>query len=365
MQTSKAIPSPENKANAMPATREAVTPMPTVSSQPSLLLTSRPALPSLFSNEVEARAISQSKSAAPSISPGSREGNLPAAMGDRRSEDAGSATASTAASGSKRTRDGKDGPARKESKADKHGKSKPFQASLAKDREAPNPNDAESNAKRPGKRARKDSKSTQSGKADLPKSADQGISQTDALSPPAKVASAPTLSHDSALSGSDAVSPGTWKHGAQSPRASGGNRASLTLSPRRSSNASASDRVAFARQGESAVAGQQAKASISAPATLPDNEGFTFAPCDSDEEGVICVKSGSRPDLPGKDTQTAPGAAPSVSNPGTGTGTGPDTEPKRSAAPGQQTARQQPGLTSDLTELLDELDTALDKPIGM
>ena len=363
MQKSKAIRSPENKANAMPATKKAVTPMPTVSSQPSLLLSARPALPSLFLNEVEAHAIPQSNNAAQSISPGSGEENLPTAPGDRKREDAGSTTASTAAGGSKRTRDGKDGPARKESKADKDDKPKPFQTSLAKDREAPSPNDAESNAKRPSKRARKNSKSTQSGKADLPKSADQSISQTDALSPPAKVASAPTLLPDSALSGSDAVSPGTWKHGAQSPRANGGNRTSLTLSPRRSSNASASDRVSSPRQGQSAVAGQQIKASSSAPATLPDNEGYTFSPCDSDEEGVIRAVSGSGPTLPGKEAQTAPGTARSVAS--TGPSTGPDTEPKRGAAPGQQTARQQPGLTSDLTALLDELDTALDRPIGM
>ncbi|MFL6719906.1 MAG: hypothetical protein ACJ8G3_26470 [Burkholderiaceae bacterium] len=364
MQTSKAMLSPEHQTSAMPAAREAVT--PTVSSPSTLSLTSRPARPPLFPGDEEALAILQSGNAAQSTSPEPREGDLSTASDEKKSQDPDSAAASTAASGTKRARDGKDGPAKKQLKADRHDQPKPSRKPLARDGEASNPDDAGSNAQRPSKRARKgsnSSKGTQSGKAHRSKSVDQGTSQTGALSPTAKVTCAPTLSPDSTLSGSDAVSPVTWKHGAQSPRANSGSRISLTLAPRRSSNASAIERVSPATQGENPVAGQQAKAPISAFATLFDDQGFTFAACDSDEEGVIHGESGSTETLPGKAAQTASLAGRAVASPGSAAGHG--AEPTGGATEGQQNARQLPRLTSDMTALLDDLDAALDKPIGM
>lgn len=374
MQTNKANRSPEHQADTMPAAKAALTPAPPALSQPSLSMAFRPAVPSLFLSDAEARAVHQSSNAAQSASPRPSEGGLSAALGERTIQETGSVAASAAASGTKRARDGKDGPTGKPSKAENHGKPKPFDKSLAHAGEDLNPNDAGNNAQPPGKRARKSTISTistintQSGKTHRPKSVDQGTSQTGALSPTAKAASAPPQLPDNALSGSDAVNPVTWKHGAQSPRANSGSRASLTLAPRRSSNASAYERTSPARQGENPVAGQQAEVNIGASATLSDFQSFTFSPCDSDEEGVICVESGSGPALLGKGAQAAPRAAQPAANPGPGPGpnTRPGTEPEGGAAPAQQQpARQQPGLTSDMTALLDDLDAALDKPIGM
>jgi hypothetical protein len=316
-------------------------------------------------SNAEAGAQHQSNNAEQSISPRASKGDLPISLDGRKSQKARPATASTAAGGTKRARDGKDGPAGKTSKADKHEKPKLVEESLANDDEECNPHDARSNVQPPGTRARRNTVTTQSGRAHHPKPVDQGASQTEALPPTAKISSAPTQLPENALSGPAPASPLAWKHGAQSLRANSGNRASLTLSPRRSSNASATERVSPARQGENMMLDQQAKANSSASATLPENEAFTFSPCDSDEEGVIRVDSGSGSTLAGQTARVAPVAVPPVTNPGSAPVNELDTKPKGGAAPGQRTAREQPGLTSGLTALLDELDTALDKPIGM
>lgn len=365
MQTSKAKRSPEHQTTAIPVTKAAAKPMPPALSQPSLSLASRPAVPLLFLSDSEAGVQHQSNNAEQSISPRASKGDLPISFDERKSQKARPAAASTAASGTKRTRDGKDGPARKTSKADKHEKPKLVGESLANDDEERNPHDARSNVQPPGKRARKNTVTTQSGQAHRPKPVDQGTSQTEALSPAAKISSAPTQLPENALSGPAPASPLAWKHGAQSPRAHSGSRASLTLSPRRSSNASATERVSPARQGENMMLDQQAKANSSASATLPENEAFTFSPCDSDEEGVIRVDSGSGSTLAGQTARVAPLAVPSVTNPGSAPGNELDTKPKGGAAPGQQLGQEQPGLAPDLTALLDDLDAALDNPIGM
>jgi hypothetical protein len=263
--------------------------------------------------------------------------------------------ASALPGGTKRARDSKDGPGRKHSKTDQQDQQKPTEKPCAKDRESSDQHETESHPQHPSKRARKTSKGIKSGKTHRPNPADDSPSQAEALSPLPKILSTSTLPNHSALTESDTASPSLWKHGAQSPRKNSAHHSSVTLSPRRSSNASALAPTSPARQAESLSADKLVEVNTPSSALMLTNDDFSFSACDSDKEGVIRVVSGSA--VPGKDGQTAsvpPAPEASLLTPGHG-----------STPPGQQAAQGQPGLAPDITALMDELDAALDKPIGM
>lgn len=353
MDTSKAIQSPQYQASALPAVKPVQSSLPASSLQQPTSLTSRHALPSLLSGTANTRDAGQPGYGAQATSPRLKPSS-PTASDDkkRRNEDVMAAPA--VSSGTKRARDGKDGPGGKPSRTDHRNQQESREKPRAKDRESPAQHEAESTAPHPSKRARKASKGIKSGKTPQPNPTNDIPGQAGSLSPRPQTVSTLTLSNGASPEPATA-SPTIWKPGAQSPRKNSAHRASVTLSPRRNSNASALEPTSPARQTENLPVNKLV--AVNTPSSTPvlPNDDFTFSACDSDKEGVIRVVSSA--DLPRTDGQAVsvpPSHETSVLAPGHG-----------STSPDQQAARARPGLAPDITALMDELDAALEKPIGM
>jgi hypothetical protein len=276
---------------------------------------------------------------------------------DKKTLNEDAVATSAASSGTKRAYDGKDGPDGKCSRMDNQKQQKPGEKPRGRDRETSNEHDTASTPPHPRKRARKASKGIKSGKTLQLNPANDSPVQAESLSPRSKPISTSTLPNQSTSAEPDTATPSVWKHGAQSPRKNSNQRASVTLSPRRNSNAGALEPTSPARQTENLAADKLVAIDTpsSAPTPTPHHDDFTFSPCDADKEGVISVVSG--PASIETDGQTA-SVSPlqEASLPATDHGSHPR---------GQQAARGQPGLGADITALMDELDAALEMPIGM
>ncbi|WP_194711196.1 hypothetical protein [Noviherbaspirillum soli] len=354
MQTSKANQSPERRTNSTPAAKPAQSSLPASSSQPSSALTSRPELPSLFPNAVGPGDASQQGHAAQTSSP--RFKPVVAATSDVNKTKGEDVTAKSAmAAGTKRARDGKDGPEAKPSSTEPRDHRKSSGKPRSKGSELADHNQAESASQHPTKRARKDGRSIKSDKGHRPKPANDGATHTEAHSPRPKIIPILTLSNQVATSDSEPGSPTSWKNGAQSPRASAANRASITLAPRRNSNASAIERTSPARQVENPPTDKPAALDTASSTPVMPNDDFAFSACDLDKEGVMCVVADSAEQ--GKQGQAAP--VPASPEEGVLTHRQASTPPAQQALPGQF------ALAPDMTALMDELDAALAKPIEM
>lgn len=360
MQTTKANSSPERRTSAAPAAKPAQNSLPASSSQPSSVLTSRSALPSLLLSAVDARDASQLKHAAEISSPGSKP--AVAATADVQKTQGGHVTGASALNaGIKRARDGKDGPEAKPSGTDQPDRKKASEKPRPKAAEASDHNEAESALQHSAKRARKESrsvkssKSVKSDKVPRPRPADDSAGQTEAHPPRPKIIPTLTLSNQIVTPDAEPGSPTSWKHGAQSPRASAAHRASITLSPRRNSNASSMEGLSPATQAEKPPTDKPVALDTASSASILPGDDFAFSACDLDTEGVICVVSGSAGQ--GKEGQTAQMPASPEANM--------LTQQHASTPPGQQAAPGQAALAPDMTALMDELDVALEKPIGM
>lgn len=354
MQSSKTMRSPEHQKTATPADQRTQSPLPSSSSQQSSALISRPQLPSLLLSVSEVPVAKQPEQAAKASSPTFKP--VVAATSDARESQREDVMATSAiAAGTKRARDGKDGPEPKHSKTEQQDQRKSSRKQRPKAAANSDHSEAESASQHPTKRARKGSKSSKSDKLHRPTPADDGTSQTEAHSPRPKIIPTLTLSNQVATPGSDPGSPSSWKHGAQSPRADAANRASVTLAPRRNSNASATERSSLPRQAENQLADKQIALDTASATPMLPSDDFAFSACDLDTEGVMRVVSGSGGQ--GNEVQTAQVAA----SPDAGV----LTERHGSTPSSQQAASGQVALAPGMTALMDELDAALEKPIGM
>jgi hypothetical protein len=354
MHTSKAVQTPQHQTSSTPAAKPVQHALPDSPPQQPAVLTSRPVLPSLLLHALDPRDAGQVGLPAEASSPGLKPSS-PTTSDDRKRQRDDVMAASPLPSGIKRARDGKDGPDGKPPKADHQHQEKPREKPRTKEREPSDQHDTESAPAQPSKRARKGSAGTKSGITPRAKPANDGLGQAESRSPQLKTISIMTVSTHGTVTESETASPGTWKHGAQSPRKHSAHRASVTLSPRRSSNTSTPEPSSPARQTETLRSDKLAAGNTpSFTPVLPDDD-FTFSACDLDQEGIIRVVSVSA--LPEMEGQTAP-VPPSheASLPAPDQGSNP---------PGQLAGRGQPGLAADITALMDELDAALEKPIGM
>lgn len=354
MQSSKAKLSPEHRPSSTLDAKTVDVPVPASSPQKPFALNSRAEPPPRFMSGVDAHdpghvgqaaqtSIPQFKPVA-STTPDARK---------RLHEDV--TTASSMASGTKRARDGKDGPEGKLAEPGQQDRKKSSAKPRSKAVESSDDNDAESASQNPSKRARKGSKSVKSDKVHRRKPADDSASQAEAHAPRSNTIPTLALSSQGATPDATPASPTSWKHGAQSPRANAANRASITLSPRRNSNASTIERTSPARQAESPLVDKPIASGASSITPALPSDDFTFSACDLDTEGVI--RAVSAPTTQGGGGQTAPVSAPStesVRGPGQG-----------GASPGRQAVPAQPGLSKDLTALMDDLDGLLESEIKM
>jgi len=361
MQTTKATSSPEHRTSSAPAAKPAQGSLPASSSQPSSVLTSRPELASLFPSSVDAQDASRLKHAAQTSSPGFKPAVI-VASDARKTQGDDAKGASAVNAGIKRARDGKDGPEAKPSGTEQSnqktasGKPRPRAAEAADNEEA------ESTLQNSTKRARKGSKSVKrsmsvkSDKTPRPRPADDSASQTEAHSPRPKIIPTLTPSNQAVTPDADPGSPTSWKHGAQSPRASAASRASITLAPKRNSNASAMERPSSpAPQAEKPPADKPVALDTASAKPILPKDDFAFSACDSDTEGVIRVVSSAAEQ--GKEGQTAP--VPGLPDTSVPTHRQSSTPPVRQDVPGGS------ALPAEMTALMDELDAALEKPIDM
>lgn len=357
MQTSKASQSPEHRTSSAPAAKPTQSSLPASSSQPSSVLTSRPELPSLLLSAIEARDASQQQHPTKISSP--RFKPVVSGISDgKKTEGEDSKAASAIAAGTKRARDGKDGPEAKPSRKDQQDQKKFSAKPHSRTVNTADHDDVESASPHATKRARKGSKSSKSDKLHRPKPADDSTSQTEAHSPRPKIIPTLTLSSSGATPDAEPGSPTSWKHSAQSPRANAANRASITLAPRRNSNAGAIERPAPARQAENPLTDKPVAPDIVLSSSTVPNEDFAFSACDLDTEGVIRVVSGT-PEQ-GKEGQPASAPAlPTLPEASVPTQRQSSPPPVRQAVPGQ------PALAPEMTALMDELEAALEKPINM
>lgn len=354
MHPSKAVQTPQHQTSSPPAARPVQDFLPDSPTQPSAALTSRPVLPSLLLRALDPRDAGWSELPAETTSPGLKPSS-PNASDDRKRQSDEVVAASTVSGGIKRARDGKDGPDGKHPKADHQDEEKPREKPRTKEHEPSGRHDTESASAQPSKRARKGSAGAKSKITPRAKPANDGLGQAESRSPRLKTISITTVSNHGTVTESETASPSTWKHGAQSPRKHSAQRASVTLSPRRSSNASTLEPGSPARQTETLSADKPATGNTPSFTPAVPNDDFTFSACDLDQEGVIRVVSGSA--LPETDGQTAPfPLTHEASRPAPDHGSNP---------PGQQAARGQPDLAAYITALMDELNAALEKPIGM
>ncbi|HEX8883865.1 MAG TPA: hypothetical protein VF797_05205, partial [Noviherbaspirillum sp.] len=283
MQTSKANPSPEHRTSSTPAAKPSQSSLPAASSQPSLILTSRPELP-LFLNTVGSQNASQQEHLAQASSPRFKP-DVAVISDVKKIKDEDAKAASPIAAGTKRARDGKDGPEAKPSRTDQRDQRKSSAKQRSNVHETSDNNDAESASLHTTKRARKGSRSVKSDRVSRPRPAADSVGQTEAHSPHPKSIPALTLSNQVVTPDAEPGSPTAWKLGAQSPRANAANRASITLAPRRNSNASAIDRPSPARQEKHPLTDKPLAPDTASTSALP-NDDFAFSACDVDTEGV-------------------------------------------------------------------------------
>nr|WP_217344615.1 hypothetical protein [Noviherbaspirillum sp. L7-7A]MBV0878780.1 hypothetical protein [Noviherbaspirillum sp. L7-7A] len=354
MHTSKAVQSPQHQSSPAPAAKPVQDALPVSPSQQSAALAFRPVFPSLLLRALDPRDPDvveiPAETSSPKLKPSS-----PNASDDRKRQGDDVIAPSAASSGIKRARDGKDGPDGKHSKAEHQNQEKPREKPVSKDREPSAQHGTESAPVQTSKRARKGSVGTKSGIISRAKPASDGPGQAESRSPRLKTISITSVSNHGTVTESETINPGTWKHGAQSPRKHSAQRASVTLSPRRSSNAGTLEPSSPARQTETLPSDKPAPGNT--PSLTPDafNDDFTFSACDLDQEGVIRVVSGLA--VPETDGQTAP-----VPQPQEGTLS---TANNGNAAPGRQAVPAQPGLSTEMAALLDDLDDMLGSEIKM
>lgn len=331
MQTTKATSSSAHRASPTPDSKPVQESLPAPSLQPSSL-SSRSAIASLFPDTVQPgpAALAASPKFKP-VAAAPTDAGPDAAKS--RGDDGPAAPATNA--GMKRARDGKDGPEPNASGTVHKDKKKLSEKQRASTAGAVQDSEADGATSQPAKRARKGSKSVKSDKARRSKPADDRADRSDAQSPGPKTV--PPLALPTQPGSSDAApaSPTSWKHGAQSPRGNAANRASITLAPRRNSNAGAAERPAPARQAENPPADKPVAANATSSSSSLPGDDFAFSACDLDNEGVMHVVS----DRAGKGGEQQGAQA--------------------AATPGQA------AVPPEMTALMDELDAALDKPIGM
>lgn len=354
MHTSKAVQTPQHQTSSTPAAKPVQDFLPDSPLQQSAALTSRPVLPALLLRALDPRDADQFELPAETTSPRLKPSS-PNTSDDRKRQSDDVMAASAVSSGTKRARDGKDGPDGKHPKADHQNQEKLREKSRTRDREAPDQHDTEGASAQPSKRARKGSVGAKPGITPRAKPANDSPGRAESRSPRLKTISITTVSNHGTVTESETASPSTWKHGAQSPRKHSAQRASVTLSPRRSSNASTLEPSSPARQTEALPSDKLATGNTPSFTPVVPNDDFTFSACDLDQEGVIRVVPGSA--LPETDGQTAP-VSPSqeatLSTPDNG-----------NAAPGRQAVPAQPGLSTEMTALLDDLDAMLGSEIKM
>lgn len=357
MQTSNAVQTPQHQSSSTPAAKPVRDSMPDSPTQQSAALTSRPVLPSLLVRALDPRDPDVIKLPAETTNPRLKPSS-PNKSEDRKPQSNDGMVSSEGSSGIKRARDGKDGPDGKHPRADHQHPEKRREKPGAKDREPSDQHDTESAQVQPNKRARKGSASAKSATATRAKPANDGPGQAEARSPRLKTISITTASNHGTVTETETASSTTWKHGAQSPRKQSAQRGSVTLSPRRSSNASTLEPGSPARQTDTLPPDKAARGNT--PSFTPDtpdapNDDFTFSACDLDQEGVIRVVSGSfLPETDGQTASVAPSPQGTLS-----------TSDNGNAAPGRQAVAAQPGLSTEMTALLEDLDDMLGNEIKM
>lgn len=357
MQASNAVQTPQHQTSPTPAAKPVRDSMPDSPTQQSAALTSRPVLPSLLVRALDPRDPDVIELPAETTNPRLKPSS-PNKLEDRKPKGNDGMVPSEGSSGIKRARDGKDGPDGKHPKADHQHPEKRREKPGATDREPLDQHDTESAQAQPNKRARKGSASAKSATASRAKPANDGPGQAEARSPRLKTISITTASNHNTVTETETASSTTWKHGAQSPRKQSAQRGSVTLSPRRSSNASTLEPGSPARQTDTLPPDKAASGNT--PSFTPDtpdkpNDDFTFSACDLDQEGVIHVVSSSS--SPETDRQAAP-----VAPPPKGTLS---TSDNGNAVPGRQAVAAQPGLSTEMTALLADLDDMLGNEIKM
>jgi hypothetical protein len=303
---------------------------------------------------IEARDASQQEQTAQISSPRFKP-VVSDTSGGKKTKGEDSKAASSIAAGTKRARDGKDGPEAKPSGTGQQDQKKFSAKPHSRTVKASDHNEVESASPHATKRARKGSKSSKSDKLHRSKPADDSTSQIEAHSPRPKIIPTLTLSHPGVTPDAEPGSPTSWKHSAQSPRANAANRASITLAPRRNSNAGAIERPAPARQAENPLTDKPVAPDIAPSASIVPNDDFAFSACDLDTEGVIRVVSGT----PEQGKEEQPASVPALPEASVPTQRQSSPPPVRQAVPGQ------PALAPEMTALMDELEAALEKPINM